>query len=240
TLGWGGPMLLRVASFLGAFLLMLGAKRYYRNAYGEVEQQAADPVPAVFSPAGPVSRIEDSPPWRTPLARHLLVTAGLAVVLFVFFQVIPRPHILIKGNEALGQHPRIVPESALYFGPSWQGHFENACSMKAPSMLRAVAAQMIYVLYGSLLLGVYFWRERRESQSHHLILAALLLGLSGLGTSLGFLAGRNGEIASNIDLILPALVYPGVALLACGSAMILAGLVDHWQLVRALGPRVEG
>lgn len=238
ALGWGGPMLLRAGSLLGAFVLMLGAKRYYRNAYGEVEQQAVDPVPVpIFSPAGSVLRLEQ--PRMTPVERHFLVTVGLAVVLFAILQVIPRPHFLIQGNEALGQHPRIVPESALYFGPSWSGHYEKACSMKSPSMLRAAAAQMIYVLYGSLLLGVYFWRERRESQSHHLMLAVLLLGLAGHCTALGFVAGREGEIARITHLLLPAVVYPGVALLTCGSAMVLVGLFDHWQLFRALGPREE-
>jgi hypothetical protein len=38
-----------------------------------------------------------------------------------------------------------------------------------------------------------------------------------------------------INFLSPALVYPGVALLLCGSAMSLAGLLDHWQLARALG-----
>jgi hypothetical protein len=108
-------------------------------------------------------------------------------------------------------------------------------------MLRAVFAQAMYVLYGSLLLGVWLWRERSRSQSHHLALAILLLGLSALGTSLGFLARQDGEIARSIDPLLPALVYPKVALLLCGSSMVLAGLLDHWQLVRTLGrPVVAG
>jgi hypothetical protein len=235
TLAWGGPALLRGALCVGAFLLILGAKRYYRNAYGEVEGEPVDPLPVpVFSPAGPVSRLERFQPV-TPVARHFLITVGLAVVLFAVLQTIPHPHILIQGDESLGQHPRIIPESALVFGPSWQGHYEKACSMKSPSMRRAAFAQMMYVLYGSLFLGVWLWRERRGSQAHHLALAILLLGLSALGTSLGFLAGQEGGIARPIDPILPALVYPGKALLLCGASMVLAGLLDHCQLVRALG-----
>ena len=45
--------------FLPALGLLLWAKRHYRRAYGEVEMPMADPVPvAIFSPGGPVSRIE--------------------------------------------------------------------------------------------------------------------------------------------------------------------------------------
>lgn len=238
TLGWGGPMLLRVVSMMGAILLMLGARRYYRNAYGEVEQPLVDPVPVpVFSLTGPVSRLDQ--PRMTPAARHCLTTLALAGVLFSIFQVIPSPHFMIKGNESLGEHPRVVPEGALFFGPAWRGHYEKACAKKSPSVQRVVLVQMLYVFSSFAFLGVWFWRERRDSQSHHLMLGFLLLVLSMLGTSIGFFAGREGAVARSIDLLLPALVYPGVALFLCGSSMVLAGLVDHWQLVRAMGPRVE-
>ena len=42
-------------------------------------------------------------------------------------------------------------------------------------------------------------------------------------------------IIALLTVVLPALVYPGMALLLCGSSMVLTGLLDHWQLVRALG-----
>ncbi|HYO15518.1 MAG TPA: hypothetical protein VE685_20170, partial [Thermoanaerobaculia bacterium] len=227
-------------SVVGAILVMLGAKGYYRDAYGEVEQQVVDPVPVpIFSPAGPVSPLENLQPRVTPIARHFLVTLALAGALFALLQAIPRPHILVQGDEALGQHPRILHENSDFFGgPPWEGS-HTACTMREPSMIRALFAQTLYILVGSLFLGVLFWREGHRSQIHYLVLAVLLLGLSVLGTSLGFLAGEHGEVARNIDLLLPALVYPGVALLTCGSAMFLVGLLDHWQLVRALGPRVE-
>lgn len=105
---------------------------------------------------------------------------------------------------------------------------------RPPSTLRAVFGQTMYVLYGSAFLGVWLWRERRRSQGHHLVLAVLLLGLSALGASLGFYV-QEGGIPRAFDLFLPALVYPGLALLLCGSSMILAGLLDHGQLVRTLG-----
>lgn len=235
TLGWGGPMLLRAVLVPGAFLLMLGAKRYYRNTYGEVERQPADPVPVpIFGP--PISRLEGVQ-QVTPIVRHFLITVALALVFFSFVQAIP-PNFLVEGDPSAGQHPRILREPAPILGPPLIKVLEGA-PVRAPSMIRAVGAQTMYVLSGSLFLGLWLWRERRGSQSHHLVLAILLLGLSAVGTSLGFLAGGNGEIAPNIDLLLPVLVYPEMALLLCGSSMVLAGLLDHWQLVRALGPRGE-
>lgn len=105
-------------------------------------------------------------------------------------------------------------------------------------MLRAVFAQATYLLFGSFFLSVWLWRERRGSQSYQLVLAILLLGFAVLGTYLGFLARTDGLLPPLIDRLLPALVYPDVALLVCGSAMVLAGLLDHLHLIQALRPAV--
>jgi hypothetical protein len=239
TLAWVGPTLPRVLLLLGALLLELGAKRYYRKTFGEVEQQTADPaeelypVP-IFSPAGPAPRLEGFEQVPT-IARHFLAVLALTLALFSYFQALPS-NVLVQEDAS---HPRIVPELAPSLGAPWIGNPKGA-PVRSPSMLRAVFAQTTYALYGALFLGAWLWRERRRSQDHHLALAILLLGLSALGTSLGFLARPNGEITRGIDLVLPALVYPKVALLLCGSSMILAGLLDHWQLVRALGRPVAG
>ncbi|HEX7181034.1 MAG TPA: hypothetical protein VF756_04270 [Thermoanaerobaculia bacterium] len=235
TLAWTGTTLLRAVLLLGALLLILGARRYYRNTFGEVEHEPAtelQPV-SVFSPAGPMPQLQDVE-QVTPILRHFLVTVALAVVLFSFFQAIP-PNFLVQGGESPGQHPRILLEPAPYLGPPIMKFYPNGAESRSPSMVKAVVAQTMYVLYGSLFLGLWLWRERRRSQSHHLALAVLLLGLSALGTSLGYLARKDGEIPPFIDSLLPALVYPGLALLLCGSSAVLAGLLDHWQLVRALG-----
>lgn len=235
TLAWAGTTLLRAVLLLGALLLILGARRYYRNTFGEVEHQPAaelQPV-SVFSPAGPMPQLQGAQ-QVTPILRHFLVTVAMAVVLFSFFQAIP-PNFLVQGDESLGQHPQILREPAPYLGPPLIKVLERGAAVRSPSMVKAVFAQSMYVLYGSLFLGLWLWRERRRSQSHHLALAVLLLGLSALGTSLGYLARKDGEIPPFIDSVLPALVYPGLALLLCGSSAVLAGLLDHWQLVRALG-----
>jgi uncharacterized membrane protein len=108
--------------------------------------------------------------------------------------------------------------------------------MMPPSMFHAVLAQTVYLLAGCLFLTLWLWRRCDTSQSPHLALAVLLLGLAALGTTLGFHVNQEGSIGPLLDRLLPALVYPQVAALLCGGALILAGLFDHWQLARTLGP----
>lgn len=240
TLGWGGPALLRIASILGALLMAMRAKRYYGNTFGVVEGQAVDPDPevypvSIFSPAGTIPRLGG--PWRMPaLARPLLLTVTLAMVLFAYFQAVPA-NMLVLGDESLGQHPRVVSTSDPFYSPPWvtQWSYPNGAPVRPPSMRRAVAAQAMYVLYGSLFLGLCLWRKRDAFRGPHPALAVLLLGLASLGTSLAFVARKDGGLAPFLDFFLPALVYPGVALLVCGASTVLAGLFDHWQLVHALG-----
>ena len=231
-----------VVLLLGAFLLRVNAKRYYWMTFGEVQSRPFDDAAglSVFSPAGPIVR-GDGLQQVAPIARYFLATLALALVLFSAFQTMP-PNILVQGDEALGQHPQIVPAPPAYLGlpwmkdwPTWRADGE----MRSPSMLRAVFAQTAYVFYGSCFLGLWLWRGRRRSESHNLALALLLLGFAVAGTSLGYLARADGEIDRSLDLLLPALVYPGTALLLCGSAMVLAGLLDHWQLVQTLGRRMR-
>lgn len=80
------------------------------------------------------------------------------------------------------------------------------------SLLRAEC-----VIYGSCLLGYWCAREYRWSQGYHLVLGGLLLAVA--------LFGLHGSVAAQREV-----VY-GLA----GASWILAGLLDHRQLVRALG-----
>jgi hypothetical protein len=241
VLGLESPTLPRFALFLGALLLILAAKRHYRR-FGEVERPVhpdMDLYPvSIFNLAGPISRLHGRR-QVTPVARFLLVTALLLVLPFAYFQALP-PNIVVQGDASLGQHPQVTLEPAPYFGPAWITEYPNGGQMRPPSMLRAVFTQTAYVFSGALFLGLWLWRGRRLSQSYHLALAVPLLGLAALGTSLGFLARADGEVPRILDLVLPALVYPAVALPLCGATMVLAGLLDHWQLVRVLGwPEAE-
>lgn len=83
----------------------------------------------------------------------------------------------------------------------------------SPSAFQAFSTLWLYALSGSLFLCLWLLRQRRLSQGYHLALGALLLGLAAL----------------------PAAPPLWVTLLVCGSASVLAGLLDHRQLVRAMG-----
>jgi hypothetical protein len=82
--------------------------------------------------------------------------------------------------------------------------------------------RVFYILYGTLLLFTWIWRGSRLAQGYYLVLGGLLLGLALPGA------------------VLPPVRNPrGMTFTLCGAAMILAGLLDHWLLVRTL-KRVEG
>jgi hypothetical protein len=248
TLGLGGlihfegwPRALFVPLAAGAFVLMYVARRSYGRRFGTVDSEPAYAAGelhdlSVYSPAGSPQRLEGFQ-QVTPLARHFFVTVALIVSLFTLFELVP-PNILIAGGESMGRHPEIQAEMAPPYDSylRWVNAFGSF--FKSPPAFRALCGQMTYALFGAIFLGVWLWRERRTSQGHYLFLAIPLLGLAVLGASLGFLA-RNADSVRSVDFLLPALVYPGMALLLCGAAMVVAGLLDHWQLARLLNPSME-
>jgi len=94
----------------------------------------------------------------------------------------------------------------------------------------AVLGQTFYALTGSFLLSLWFRRDRRRSGLHYLALAILLLGLAAFGSLLGFFVWEDRDaVVRIIDFFLPAVVLPWMALLVCGSAIVLTGLLDRWQ-----------
>jgi hypothetical protein len=236
---WPSVLLLPIA--VGALVLMHAAGRSYERRFGAVEPRPAYPAGelhalSIYSPAGPTPRLVGFQ-QVTPIARHFLVTVALVVSLVSLFELVP-PNILISGGEAMGRAPRIHAEAAPLYDSylGWMSAFGGF--FKSPPAFRAICGQMTYALFGALFLGVWLWRERRRSQSVHLALAVLLLGLAVLGASLGFLV-RDEARSPILEALLPALVNPGVALLLCGAALFFAGLFDHWQLIRVLAPAVE-
>lgn len=232
------PAALLGSAALGALLLRIAARRHYRRAFGVVEPRPAYPSDelhglSIYSPAGPVSRLQGFQ-QMTPITRHFLATILLMVGLCWIFQL-ATPGIQVWQGESARQHPRIGLRHPYVYDEDYLGWMSGLDGLfKTPSGTRAIYGQMAYAFCGAIFLGLWLWRERRRSQSHHLTLAVLLLGLAAASGSLGFLA-RSREIPPLVDLVLPALVYPGVALLLCGGSLILAGLIDHWELARALG-----
>ena len=91
-----------------------------------------------------------------------------------------------------------------------------------PEMTRTMLIQMLYGLCGLFFLGTSWSRGQHLFQAYLLGFGFLLSGLSALGPSLA-----------------PAAVSFEMALLVCCSSLVLAGLLDHWQLVRVLSPLEE-
>jgi hypothetical protein len=222
-------LLLSIILFLGAALLTFCAKRYYRDTFGKVERQPVQPtsVPcscSIFSPSGPAPRLAGFP-LVTPGVQQFLITLALAYALYYIVQLFS-PAILIAESQI--QWPWVTLDAVFISEPHWQygKQFHRG----------ALFSQAMYVLYGSFFLSLWLWRGRRRSQRHHLELGALLLGLAAFGSLLGFFVWEDREMAVRIiNFFLPAVIQPWVALVLCGSSMLLAGLHDHWQLVRALG-----
>ena len=86
-----------------------------------------------------------------------------------------------------------------------------------PEMTRTMLIRMLYGLGALFFLGTAWLRRHHPSQGHLLGIGFLLSALATLGPSLA-----------------PAIVSFQAALLLCGSSLVLAGLLDHWQLVRGL------
>ena len=97
----------------------------------------------------------------------------------------------------------------------------------------------MYALLGACFLGIWLGRQGRFSQSYYLLLGLLLLGLSVLGASAGYFYSTEGQVARGVDFLLPAVTHLWLPVLICGSAMIVAGLLDHWQIRWLLSSAME-
>jgi hypothetical protein len=229
-----GPIrLLRAAFLLGGLFLMARAGRYYRRTFGEVKRQPILPGPvdslSVYSSAGAATRLASSR-WSHPASRWLPATLGFCFALLLTLRAIS-PAVAVSTDQSLVQMPWLTLNSAvaatgftepLPFQWIWPG----------------LEVQMMYGIYGALLLGLWLSRGRHRSQSYLLGFGILLLGLSAVGAFMGFpLSGAWGPRMLQIfdTWFLPALAHLWVAVVVCGAAMILAGLMDHWQIVRVLG-----
>jgi hypothetical protein len=221
---------LRALFLLGGLFLLGSAGRYYRRTFGVVERQSVDPAPrlhslSIYSPAGPVPRLEGYD-LIAPVARRLLVAVTLGFVLLLMLRAYS-PRVEIHTDESLVQKPwqSLQSDVNLYWSDK--------------PMLGEVGSelpvQVLYALFGSLFVGVWLWRGCRLSQLYHLAFGALLLGLSAFGAILGFFLSKPWD-QGIFNALLPLEAHLWIALLLCGSTMILAGLLDHRQIVQVLRP----
>jgi hypothetical protein len=228
-------LILRAVLFLTAFAVATGARRYYIYTFGEVEPQESAPVRelqslSIYSPAGPTQRLFQPMP---PMVRSIWIPLGLTVILFSALQA-SSPPVTIAEDESLVQPPWTTL-SVIYFQeegawrPQWPPH----------STAKVAGGQWMYALLGSCFFGIWLERGRRLSQSYYLAFGILMLGLSALGACLGYFSRGEGQVARIVDFLLPAVTHLWVPVLLCGGAMIVAGLLDHWQLKWVLGPATE-
>lgn len=185
------------------------SRRYYRQTFGEVEQRQAGL--GVGGSSLPVY----SPAGRAPLAagtRPLNPKLRWLILATAAYALL----ILLKA---------ILPSATLM-------------TDRADPWL----AQAWCYGFGTIFLALWFFRwERRPSQMHYLAIGLLLLGLAVLGTFLGLILPelRYLKIGLLLQLLLPLLAYPWWAQILCGTSLVLAGLLDHLQLVRVFRPMRE-
>jgi hypothetical protein len=123
------------------------------------------------------------------------------------------PAVLL-GFQFVFSQPWITTASGVVFEPS------PGLPWSSPAF-GSIAGPLPYFLCATLLIAIWLHRGCRMSQGYLPALGALLLGLPLLAAA---------PAPSSLD----------AALLLCGAAMVCAGLLDHWQLVRALGASDQG
>jgi len=147
------------------------------------------------------------------LSSSLLTTGGPAQRFQPVIPIVPR--FLILGGLICA----VFVVFQLLIWPPWVTIDSEVVHWSGdPEMTRVMLVQMLYGLCALFFLGTWWLREHRPSQGH-------LLGL-GLLLDLG-------------TWFVPGAVQFGAALLLCGSSLVLAGFLDHLQLVQVLGHQEE-
>ena len=201
--------LVEIMISLGCCAAVLLLHRYYRQTFGEVEQRQAGL--GVGGSSLPVY----SPAGRTPVAagtRPLNPKLRWLILATVAYALL----ILLKA--ILPAATLIANSADPWFAQAW------------------------YYGWGTVFLALWFFRwERSPSQMYYLAIGLLLLGLAVLGTFWGLILPelRNLKIGSLLQLLPPLLAYRTWAQILCGASLVLAGLLDHLQLVRVLKPVKE-
>lgn len=215
---------------LGSLIVILRTKSYYLRAFGEVEQQPVlvdAGLPSIYSPAGPAPLVIE----RRPAMRAVWISILLACALFLVLRATLPTAILVPDGSGIDPWVQLHPPTLIIEeGP----HLPDSASE-----LILILGQWLYVLNGAVFLVIWFWRERRVSQSYYLAFGAPLLGLGMLSASLGGVVSAFSKTPRIISFLLPALAHFWMPLILCGGSMFLCGLLDHLQIVRALRPALD-
>ncbi|HEV7783835.1 MAG TPA: hypothetical protein VGQ28_00780 [Thermoanaerobaculia bacterium] len=215
--------------FAVAFSSLIWSRAYYRSTFGETERQpvtpSAQPAPiSIFSPAGPAMGSEVAPKSLNPSARPIWAFIGLAFIPFSMLWLVSPTVVIDQPTD----WSHLAHQTVVMTGGARELSLESLVST-------------MYFLFGALFLGTWLWRGRRLSQGYYLVLGFLLLGLAGLGIALGFVLPALWDlgIAGIGRFFVPALSNMQIAQIVCGASFLLAGLLDHWQLVKVLGQPIE-
>jgi hypothetical protein len=217
--GWGHSAVvfyLRTALIFGSAALMLYAKTYYKKRFGEVLERREE------LPRREALTIYGSGAMRRPVYAdmgpgllmfgHMLLIGGLGVIVYVGLRMVSPTVSMPSMSDPL---------------PIF-GSF-------------ATVQQLMDIVLGALFLSTWISRGRSLSQGYYLAFALLMLGIPALGASQGFVlpALRDHGLIRMARFVLAAADDMSLGMLLFGASCLLAGLLDHRQLVRSLKPAAE-
>ncbi len=232
-------LLLQVVAWGVAFFLIFRSRSYYQSL-GHVEPQRAstfarDPALSIFSSAGPAPALASGPPPLGRQLRQFFLPMGLILAALVSLHAIgPRVELHTDG-WALDPWLQLTPPIVLRTDPgvvAKMSRYPRFRFEETKRVLNLFQTEGMYAVWGSFLLSVWLVRGRRLSQAYNLALALPLLGLAALGASLELV-----QPPAVFSYALLALAHPWIAQLLQGSSLVIAGVLDHRQLVRAFGAR---
>ncbi len=205
---------LRTALIFGSAALILYSKRYYKKRFGEVLERREE------LPRQEALTIYGSGAIRRPVYAamgpgllmfgHMLLIGGLGVIVYVGLRM---------ASPTAGM-PSMSDQLPIF------GSF-------------ATVQQLMDIVLGALFLSSWISRGRSLSQGYYLALALLMLGIPALGASQGFILPflRDHGLVRMARFVPAATDDMSMGMLLCGASCLLAGLLDHRQLVRALPDR---
>jgi hypothetical protein len=206
---------LQFALIFGSIALTLYARTYYQKTFGEVlarrEELPRQEALTLYGPGAVPQARDANMEFNALMLRRMLLVGGLGIIVYVGLRMV---------SPTVDVSMRSISEVPQFF---------------------TTAQQVMEIFLGALFLSTWIWRGCRLSQGYYLALALLMLGIPALGATQGFIltALWDHGLIRMARFVLPAADDMRMGMLVCGASCLLAGLLDHRQLVRALKPAVE-